>query len=320
MEGETRHTRIQTNGIRMHVAEQGDPEGPVVLFIHGFPELWLSWKHQMSESARNGYRAIAPDLRGYGDTDSPPDPRLYTILHLVGDLIGLLDHLKVQQAFVVGHDWGASVAWHLCLFRPDRVRALVNLGVPYIPQSPTNKPSNFFQNFGDGFYINQFQEPGRAESSFARHDVSTVIKKFLSTKIPSLIAPSGMEIIDFLDEPSQLPSWLSEDELKYFANKFQKSGFTGPLNYYRMMDVNWNLLAPWNGAKICVPAKLIAGDKDIGFESFGTKDCITGDTFRNYVPNAEVVIIDGHHFLQQERAEKVTEEIMTFFNSITKEK
>lgn len=319
MEGEVRHSRVESNGIRMHVVEQGNQEGSVVLLIHGFPELWFSWRHQMSELARNGYRAIAPDMRGYGDTDAPSDPQLYTVFHLVGDLIGLLDHLQVPQAFVVGHDWGANVAWNLCLFRPDRVRALVNLSVPYRPRSPSYKPSDVFKKFGDGFYISQFQEPGRAESSFARYDVSTLVKKFLSIKIPDLIAPSGMEIIDFLETPLSLPSWISEDEVEYFASKFQKSGYTGPLNYYRMMDVNWNLLAPWQGAKILVPTKLIVGDKDIGFESFGTKGYITGSAFRNFVPNVEVVIIDGYHFLQQERAEKVTAEIMAFFSSLAKD-
>lgn len=316
MEGKVRHSQVQTNGIRMHVAEQGKEGGPVVLFIHGFPELWLSWRHQMSELARRGYRTIAPDMRGYGDTDVPSDPQSYTIFHLVGDLVGLLDHFQVAQALVLGQDWGATIAWHLCLFRPDRVRALVNLGIPYMPRSPS-KPTDIFKQFGDGFYGNQFQEPGRAETSFACYDVQMVIKKFLSIKLPDLIAPPGMEIIDFLE--ASLPSWINDDVVAYFASKFQKTGFTGALYYYRMMDMNWALVGPWQGAKISVPVKLIVGDKDIGFESYGTKDYIRGNIFKSYVPNVEVVVIDGYHFLQQERADEVNAEILAFFGSLCKE-
>lgn len=319
-EGEVRHWRANTNGIWMHVAEQGSPAGPPVLLLHGFPELWFSWRHQMAGLARRGFRALAPDLRGYGDSDAPPEPHAYTVFHLVGDIIALLDYLQLPQVFVVGHDWGAQLAWCLCLFRPDRVRALVSLGIPYYPRSPAIKVTDALKSYGEGFYISQFQEPGRAEKAFARYDVSTVMKKFLSiTSQDLLIAPPGMEIIDFLDTPSSLPPWINEEELRYFASKFEKSGFTGPLNYYRMMDTNWSLLAPWQGGRISVPTKLIVGDKDIGFQSFGTKDYITGETFRGYVPNLEVVVIDGHHFIQQEKAEEVTAEILSYFNNLVRE-
>ncbi|KAL5988558.1 hypothetical protein ACLOJK_026655 [Asimina triloba] len=323
---EITHRIAQTNGINMHVAEQGS--GPLLLLIHGFPCLWASWKNQIPELARNGFHVVAPDMRGYGDTDSPPNPTSYTILHLVGDLVGLIQVLgydqylltvlaRFGQAFVVGHDWGAEIAWHLCLFRPDMVRALVNLGVPYRPRSPIRPVEMMNQMFGEGLYISQFQEPGRAEKSFACYDHLTVMKKFHCITKPDLIAPPGMEIIDFLDIPSTLPAWISEEELQYFASKFQKSSFTGPLNYYHAMDLNWELLAPWKGSKIIVPAKLIAGDKDLGFHSFGTEDYIMGRDFKTLVPDVEVIVIDGYHFILQEKAEEVTHEILSFFGNIT---
>ncbi|XP_058085751.1 uncharacterized protein LOC131233156 [Magnolia sinica] len=310
MANELTHRVVRTNGIDMHVAEQGS--GPLVLLIHGFPGLWASWKNQIAELAKHGYHVVAPDMRGYGDTESPTDPTSYSIFHLVGDLVGLLQVLGHQQAFVVGHDWGAVVAWHLCLFRPDMVKALVNLGVPFWPRSPNIKPKTLRQKFGDGFYISQFQEPGRAEKAFGLYDHLTLMKKFHLIDKPDLIAPPGMEIIDFLDTPSSLPAWITEEELQYFASKFQKSGFTGPLNYYRAMDLNWELLAPWQGSKISVPTKFIAGDKDIGFHSFGIKDYIMGSDFKRCVPNVEVVVIDGYHFIQQEKAKEVTNEILSF--------
>ncbi|KAK4562617.1 hypothetical protein RGQ29_005212 [Quercus rubra] len=309
-----KHQRLQTNGIWMHIAEKG--QGPLVLLIHGFPELWSSWTYQINQLAEQGYHVVAPDMRGYGDSDCPLDPASYTAFHLVGDLIGLLDQLGEEKAFVVGHDWGAKIAWDLCLFRPDRVRALVNLGVPYKPRSIEFKPTEFFSKiFGEGFYISQFQELGRAEKSFSTYDCLTVLKKFLLVNGPEhLAAPPGVEIIDFLETPSSLPPWITEEELQLCANKFQKSGFTGGLNYYRVMDLNWELLGPWQRAKITVPIKFIVGDKDVGFHSFGTKDYVEGEEFKTLVPNLKVVIIDGHHYIQQEKAEQVTNEILSFFN------
>ncbi|XP_029118780.1 epoxide hydrolase 2 isoform X3 [Elaeis guineensis] len=154
------HRTVEVNGIRMHVAEKG--EGPPVLLLHGFPELWYTWRHQIAGLAARGYRAIAPDLRGYGDTDAPPDVASYTVFHLVGDLVALLDTLALSQVFVVGHDWGAFVAWHLCMLRPDRVKALVNLSVPFMSRNPAAKPLDRVRaSYGDEYYIIRFQDFAR---------------------------------------------------------------------------------------------------------------------------------------------------------------
>ncbi|KAL6525348.1 hypothetical protein OROHE_015655 [Orobanche hederae] len=290
------HQRVKTNGIWMHVAEKGT--GPLVLLLHGFPETWFAWRHQIEFLASHGYHAVAPDLRGYGDTDAPISPSSYTWFHIVADLIGLLDHFAVQQ------DWGALAAWYLSLLRPDRVKAIIALTVPFAPRFTNIKPlESFRQMFGDEFYICQFQEAGRAEMSFARYDCSTVMKKFML--INKIISPPGMEIIDYLDTPSVLPAWISEEEI-------QESGFTGALNHYRAFDLNWELLGPWQGSKIRVPAKLIVRDKDVGFELGRTREYIESNTFKNLVPDHEIVVLDGHHFIQQERAEQVSLEILSF--------
>lgn len=302
----------------MHIAEKG--KGPLVLLLHGFPEIWYSWRHQINFLADHDYHVVAPDLRGYGDSDSPLNPSSYTAFHIVADLIGLLDHFGEKQAFVVGIDWGAVAAWQLSLLRPERVRAVIALCVPFSPRFPDIKPlASFKQMFGDEFYVSQFQEPGRAEKAFARYDYQTVMKKFfLINDIDQLIAPPKMEIIDYLKTPSFLPNWITEEDLQVFADKFQESGFTGPLNYYRAMDLNWELMAPWQGSKIEVPAKLIIGNKDLGFESGGTREYIEGNMFRSLVPNLEVVILEGgHHFIQQEKAQQVSEEILSFFQKFT---
>ncbi|KAL6978371.1 hypothetical protein U1Q18_020039 [Sarracenia purpurea var. burkii] len=140
----------------MHVAEIG--EGPAVLFLHGFPDLWYSWRHQMLSLSSRGYRAIAPDMRGYGDTDAPPSASSYTVFHIAGDIVALLDALGLDQVFLVGHSWGAFMAWYFCLFRPDRVRALVNTSAVFNPRNPSTKPSQSLRAaFGDDYYVFRFQ-------------------------------------------------------------------------------------------------------------------------------------------------------------------
>ena len=157
MEG-IEHRTVNVNGINMHIAEKG--QGPLILFIHGFPELWYSWRHQIAAFASLGYRCVAPDLRGFGDTDSPESPTAYTSFHIVGDLIGLLDAIAKdeEKVFVVGHDWGAITAWYLCLYRPERVKALVNLSAPFNPRNPNRKPLDSLRAvYGNDYYICRIQ-------------------------------------------------------------------------------------------------------------------------------------------------------------------
>ncbi|KAL6220625.1 hypothetical protein ACLB2K_008381 [Fragaria x ananassa] len=293
----------------MHIAEQGI--GPLVLLLHGFPEIWYSWRHQIGYLAKHGYHVVAPDMRGYGDTDSPLNPSSYSPLHLVGDLVGLLDHFGQQQAFVVGHDYGAIVAWHLSLFRPDRVKALVALSAPYFETSSSIRS---IESFRQGF--------GRAERSFARYDYLTVMKKFLLyNKTDYLVAPPGMELIDYLETPAVLPPWITEQDLQVYAEKFEESGFSGALNYFRAIESYWEVLGPWQGKRIDVPAKFIVGDNDIGFDALGTGEYVKGDVFKSLVPNLEVVILDGgHHFIQQEKPHEVSHEILSFVSKFSTEK
>lgn len=159
------HRTVKANGIDMHVADIG--EGPAVLFLHGFPELWYSWRHQMLSLSSLGYRAIAPDLRGYGDTDAPPSATSYTAFHIVGDLVSLLDAMGLEQVFLVAHDWGAYIAWYFSMFRPDRIMALVSLSIIFEPRDPSRKPIEAFrETFGDDYYRCRFQVTCIAMSSY----------------------------------------------------------------------------------------------------------------------------------------------------------
>ncbi|KAF5182911.1 Epoxide hydrolase a [Thalictrum thalictroides] len=278
MEGKgIEHRMVTVNGIKMHIAEKG--KGPVVLFLHGFPQLWYTWRHQMLSLAANGYRAVAPDLRGYGDTDAPSSFDSYTSLSIVGDLVALLDVLGQDQVFVVGHDWGAIIAWHFCLFRPDRVKAL---------------------------------EPGEMEAEFARTGTATVLKKFLTYHNPGpVIIPRAKGFVP--DEPITLPSWLSEEDVNYYATKYEQKGFTGGFNYYRALDLNWELTASWTGAQVKVPVKFIVGDQDLTYNGPGAKEFIHGGGFKKYVPFLEVVVMEGvGHFINEERADDISRHIYDF--------
>jgi pimeloyl-ACP methyl ester carboxylesterase len=274
------HRFVETNGIRMHVAEVGS--GPLVLLLHGFPELWYSWRHQLPALADAGYHAVAPDQRGYGQTDRPAAPASYTQLHLVGDVIGLLDALGEEQAVVVGHDWGAPVAWNTALLRPDRVRGVVGLSVPYTPRGPVSFLTALRAVLGEGFYMAYFQTPGVADAELAR-DVRPTMRRFLyassgdaprASPPPQPVVPAGGGILDVLAEPAALPGWLSEADLDVFVAEFERTGFTGGLNWYRTIDLSWELMAPWQGARVMTPALYVAGDRDLVINFPGREELI----------------------------------------------
>ncbi|KAL6636578.1 hypothetical protein ACP70R_024150 [Stipagrostis hirtigluma subsp. patula] len=314
-EAAVRHRQVEANGISMHVAEAGPAGGPApaVLFVHGFPELWYSWRHQMRALAARGYRCVAPDLRGYGGTTAPPDPASYTIFHIVGDLVALLDALQLHQVFVVGHDWGAIVSWNLCLLRPDRVRALVNLSVAFMPRSPGVKPIEYFRRaYGDDYYVCRFQEPG-VEAEFASLDLKRFFKMALIGQTTGSSAMS-LQKMRANNKEITLPSWISEEDISYLASVYAKTGFAGGVNYYRCLDLNWELMAPWTGAQVKVPTKFIVGDGDLAYHHPGVKSYIHKGGLKRDVPMLEeVVVIKGAgHFVQQERAQEISDHIYDY--------
>ncbi|CAI0474026.1 unnamed protein product [Linum tenue] len=311
------HTTVPTNGINMHVASIGT--GPrAILFLHGFPELWYTWRHQLLSLSSLGYRCIAPDLRGYGDTDSPSPAAQYTSFHVVGDLVGLLDALEIQQVFLVGHDWGATIAWHLSLFRPDRVKALVNTSVPFRSRASSHvSPMTAARAvLGDDFYMCRFQEVGVMEAEFAAMDTKIVMTKFLGHRDPNPPRIPRETGFAGLPDPPAFPSWLSQEDVGYYAAKFEKTGFTGGLNYYRSIDLTWEMMGPWTGAKVMVPVKFIAGELDLTLKFPGTEEYIEGGRFKEEVPLLEeIVVLKGvGHFLNEESPEEVTKHIFDFFS------
>ncbi len=315
------HRFIETNGIHMHIAEQGT--GPLVLLLHGFPEFWYSWRHQLAVLADAGYHVVAPDLRGYGETDRPAESERYTQLHLVGDVIGLMDVLGEETAVVAGHDWGATLTWNTALLRPDRVRGAVALSVPYYPRGPVSRLTAVRLALGDGYYMNYFQQPGVAEAEFAR-DIRMTMRKFLymfSGDIPPgeqvmLVVPKGQSLLDQIPDPEVFPEWLTAADIAVYTTTLERTGFTGGFNWYRMIDKSWELMAPWHEAIIVPPALFIAGTHDPGLLLPTGQQQLAN--MQRFVPHlkATVLLPNGGHWIQQERATEVSAAMLAFLRSL----
>jgi pimeloyl-ACP methyl ester carboxylesterase len=311
---------VTANGIRAHYVERG--AGPLVLLCHGFPEGWYSWRDQLAALAAAGYHAVAPDMRGYGRTDAPADISSYSILDMVGDVVGLVGALGEKHAIIVGHDWGAYIAWHAALFRPDMFPAVAGLSVPFRQRGPA-PPLHMLRKAGQlTHYWFHFQEPGVAEAEFER-DPRAALRRMLysiSGDAPPetrrlMLQPGKGWLANTLD-PEHLPAWLTDADLDHMAAEFSRSGFRGGLNWYRNLDRNWELTAPWAGALIHQPALFIAGSEDPVI-AFGS-----GAAALQALPAAvpglrRKLLIDGAgHFIQQERPQLVNEAIIEFLGGL----
>jgi pimeloyl-ACP methyl ester carboxylesterase len=329
---ETAQRLIETNGIRLNIVEQG--QGPTVLMCHGFPESWYSWRHQIATLAAAGFHAVAPDMRGYGKSDRPEAIDQYTIFHLIGDLIGLLDALQAPTAIIVGHDWGATIAWHAARLRPDRFRAVACLSVPYRPRGPAPPTSLMPRTAEAQFYQLYFQEPGVAEAELERDprvSVRTMLyggsgegaAAFRAAAASGGTAPNvgmvsrGGGMLPAARTPIPLPPWLSEADVDFYAGEFRRSGFRGPLNYYRNVDRNWELMAAFTDVKVTVPALYVAGDHDMVLAAPGTAEHLKN--LKQFVPDLRnIQMLAGcGHWTQQERPDEVSAAIIDFARNLT---
>jgi pimeloyl-ACP methyl ester carboxylesterase len=312
---------ISANGIEIFVREQG--QGPLVLLCHGWPELSYSWRYQIPALAAAGYHVVAPDMRGFGRTSAPADVGAYSIFDLVGDMVALVAALGDKQAVIVGHDWGAPVAWHAALFRPDIFTAVAGLSVPP-PFRGRGRPLETLRESGiTNFYWQYFQPPGVAEREFERDvglTMRTLLGRGFSDLAASLFVEDGQGFLEgflegFLggvDTVRPLPEWLGEADLAYFTEAYRTSGFRGGLNWYRNIDRNWELTAPWQGARILQPSLFIAGSNDSVITGLiGAKR--VADMERVLPGLRQKLIIDGAgHWVQQERADAVNAALIGF--------
>jgi pimeloyl-ACP methyl ester carboxylesterase len=320
---ELRLHHVKTNGIRMRVAEQGS--GPLVLLCHGFPESWYSWRHQLPALAAAGFRAVAPDMRGYGGSDAPPRVEDYTIFHLIGDVLGLTDALGEKQAVIVGHDWGAVVAWNAALLRPDRFRAVVGMSVPFFPRGPIKPTDMFRAAAGENFmYILYFQEPGRAERELdpnARRLLRSILWSASGDAPRESFrrdVPKTAGLLDALVDPPSLPRWLSQADLDYYVAEFERTGFRGGLNWYRNFDRNWELLAPFADLTVTVPSAFVGGLRDGVVTGGGEGEGPGVQMLPSFCTDlrAKVLLPGVGHWNQQEAPEATTKALLEFLGTL----
>ena len=317
-----RFRMIETNGINMRIAEMGT--GPLVLLAHGWPESWYSWRYQITVLANAGYRVVAPDMRGYGETDAPKEVDDYDIVHLAGDMVGVLDALGEDTAILVGHDWGALVAWYSVLLHPNRFTALIAMSVPYGGRS-TESPLTYWKNkYGDKFfYILYHNEPGGvAEAEYDSDPRRLLSRLYLSPKSPrekptiTDRSRSAGGWIGRLGAPKGLPDWLTADDLDYIVSQFENAGFRGGVNYYRNFHRNWEITENLKGVKVEIPTLFIAGEKDIVIAG-ATAEALIKSMNRVVEDLRDVVLIpEIGHWVQQEAPEQTNVAVLEFLRGL----
>jgi pimeloyl-ACP methyl ester carboxylesterase len=315
-----RHRTVPANRINVHLAEAGN--GPLIVLLHGFPELWYSWRHQLLPLATAGYHVVAPDLRGYGRTTAPAAVVAYCMRELVADIVGLLDALGAPAATLVGHDWGAQIAWACAQLHPERFPAIVALSVPYQPRPPIPLTQQVQRWTGDRFnWLLHFQESGVAEAELeadARRSLRLILYG-LSGDAPADLPmklltqlPASTRLLDAIPEPDRLPPWLTAADLSYYAQEFDRTGFTGALNRYRCVDHDWHDLPQLGETVVEQPTLFVTGERD------PASRLMSGAPMRAHVPALrEPVVLPGcGHWVQQERADTVTAMLVDFLDPL----
>ncbi|CAL9045438.1 unnamed protein product [Musa banksii] len=300
------HSYLDTRGLSLHIAHVGKGELGAVLFIHGFPEIWYSWRHQMNAVAKAGFKAIAPDLHSYGLSTQPSEPEKTTREDLVADLLAILNFLSISKVFIVAKNFGARTAYDFALQHPNRVHGVVTLGMPFVSSQGMS-----YNTLPEGFYILRWREPGRAEADFGRFDVKRLIRTiyilFSRCEIP--ITEEGQEIMDLADPSTPLPRWFTEEDLNAYVAPYEKSGFHFPLQM------------PYRGTgiadpKIEVPVLLIMGEKDYAFKFLGMENYVRSGTLKHFVPDLEIKHIpEGSHFVQEQFPDQVNQLVITFLKN-----
>ncbi len=288
------------DGVELNVYEAGS--GPAVVLCHGFPELAFSWRHQIGPLAEAGHRVIVPDMRGYGGSSVPREITDYDVLALTGDMTGLLDALGEEDAVFVGHDWGAFLVWQMAWINPERVRAVAGLSVPFVPRAPAAPIPIMRANLGEDFYIVWFQTPGVADAALAGD-----VRRTLTT--------SRQWTAQWAEEDGanpKRPDWLEEDELQVYIDAFERTGFSGGLNWYRNIDRNWELTAPYEERRIEQPALFLTGELDLvkNFMPVQAMDGWVTDLRRN------VTVPGAGHWVQQQAPEAVNAELLGFLAAL----
>jgi pimeloyl-ACP methyl ester carboxylesterase len=313
------------NTIRIRYAEIG--EGPLVLFCHGWPESWYSWRHQLTALGAAGFRCVAPDMRGYGGSEAPEPIDQYTLFNMVGDMAELVKALSDKnggesRAVIVGHDWGAPVAWHAALWRPDLFHAVCGMSVPYSAPGYVDILTALDKLGITDFYLQYFQKPGIAEAEL-QQDIRGALRRIYFAASGDVVEKgkgfarltTGTLLGNTVDPPV-LPAWLSEADLDYYTEEFRRTGFRGGLNWYRNLRRNWELSGPWRGQPLRQPSLFIAGSRD-GVLRFPAAQAQL-DAFPKTLPalRGSHILEGPGHWVQQESPHEVNKLLIDFLRGL----
>jgi pimeloyl-ACP methyl ester carboxylesterase len=295
------HRVTGDGGVALHVVEAGPADGPPVVLLHGFPELGFSWRHQIPALAAAGHRVLVPDLRGFGRSEAPEPVEAYAIDVLARDVLAILDHAGADRGVLVGHDWGADLAWKTAWLHPERVSAVAGLSVPFIPRPPVAPLPLMRQGLGEDFYIVWFQERGVAEAALER-DVRRTI---LAREVWTARWAEG-------EGTDPRPDWLGEDELAVYVEAFERTGFRGGLSYYRNIDRNWERTAHVADRRIEQPALFLTGERD------PVRRFMPAEAMQGWVTDlrASVVVPAAGHWVTQEAPEAVDEALLDWLGGL----
>ncbi|KAF0930970.1 hypothetical protein E2562_038542 [Oryza meyeriana var. granulata] len=302
------HTYLSIRGLKLHIAHVGKGETATLLFVHGFPEVWYSWRHQMVAAAAAGFRAIAPDFPGYGLSEPPADLAQASWQGLMNDLLAIMDSLSISKVFLVAKDFGVKPAYDLALCHPDRVCGVVSLGVPPLVESLS------FSGLPEGFYIYRWREPGRAEADFGRFDTRRIMRTiyilFSKSEIP--VAKQGQEIMDLADESTPMPQWFTDEDLSAYANLYEKSGFMTAIQIpYRTKAAKAVCAKP----RFEMPMFVIMGQKDYILKFPALKEYMSSEKLKEIAPDYEITYIpEGSHFVQEQFPDLVNQLMIGFVN------
>ncbi|MFE4694947.1 alpha/beta fold hydrolase [Streptomyces sp. NPDC056749] len=315
----TKSRRVKVGGVHLNILEEG--KGPLVILLHGFPDFSYSWRFLLPSLAAEGFHVIAPDQRGYGLSDRPSSVEDYAITQLVDDVASLMNCIGERKAILVGHDWGAVVAWHMAMLHSDRVVGVAAISVPFVGLGGAPPLAVARSVFGDRFYQIYLQEVGLAESELEADPIETFARFMygLSGDAPemsSLVVPPGQGLLDLFPRMDRLPMWLTSGDIATYARAFSCTGFSAPLNWYRNLDRNWEIARSWPTKTVNSPAAVLVGDRDpvVGFYKLNQLESL----MRKHVPNLAMLEVfeSAGHWLQHERPTDVHRAVVKFIRGI----
>ena len=312
---QTQQQLIKVNGIQLSVHIAGPESGKPVWLLHGFPECWYSWRHQITALAAQGYRVFAPEMRGYGATEAPEAVEAYDLITICGDIQGAMNHFGHEQVAMIGHDWGAPIAWHLALLEPARVKAVCGLSVPFGGRPRQPAINMMREAYKDKFhYMLYFQTQGPAEAELAA-DIPRTMRLMMhgldSQAGGALVQdkPADSAWLEDYTDPGRQPAWCSDEAFEVYVKTFKQSGFRGPINWYRNFERNWERTESLAGRQIEQPALFLIGDRD----PVGALEAYTIKKMPSVVPQVEQhVIADCGHWIQAEKPSEVNSLLLPF--------